>query len=158
MRIADPRIGEEHSVWIERLTQTRTRHAVELSARFAEARHRVLAENIANIDTPDYQTRRLDSGKFQTTLQAALARGADSNAVELRLAGERQVQTGADGRLQTQPELEPPENVLFHDGTNARLESLVSDVSQNSLWYSLSLNLLRGSFERVTTAIRGRTS
>ena len=58
-------------MWIERLTTSRVTHALELTARFAEERHKVLAENVANIDTPDYQTKRLDPEVFQNTLKDA---------------------------------------------------------------------------------------
>ena len=47
--------------------------------------------------------------------------------------------------------------MLFHDGTNARLEKLLTDVAKNSLSYELSLNLLlRAGYQDLLRAIRGR--
>ena len=52
----------------------RTTHALELAAQFAEQRQKVLAENLANIDTPNYHTQRLDPAAFQTSLRKAWQR------------------------------------------------------------------------------------
>ena len=39
---------------------------------FTQARHKVLAENIANIDTPGYKTKQLDPRLFQAALSRAI--------------------------------------------------------------------------------------
>jgi len=54
------------------------------------------------------------------------------------------------------PTVNPAPNLLFHDGTNARLEALAGDVMSNALDYQLTTNLLRGSYETLLSAIRGR--
>lgn len=143
-------------MWLDRLLESRTRSALELAARFTEQRHKVLAENVANVDTPDYRTRRLDATAFQSALQSAIgeSRRAGNERLELRSA---QVSTGANGELRTTPVVEPASNVLHHDGTNARLESLMTDAQQNALSHSLSMSLLRGKFDSLLTAIRGRS-
>lgn len=143
-------------MWIDRLTASRTTRAVELAAAFAEERHRVLAENVANINTPDYHTQRLEPERFQASLRQALesARGNRSEALNLR--GNAQFTTGPDGLVQADPDIEPAENLLFHDGTNARLERLLSDAAQNQMFHTLALNLLKGRHTRLMQAIRGR--
>lgn len=143
-------------MWIERLTASRTTRAVELAAQFAEQRQRVLADNVANIDTPDYQTKRLDPEKFQASLAAALDRSRASGAKRLELRGNAQFSTNPSGRVRVDPAREPAANVLFHDGTNARLEGLMADTAENAMSYELAMNLLRGRFEGLLRAIRGR--
>jgi flagellar basal-body rod protein FlgB len=145
-------------MWIERLTTSRLTHALELTARFAEERHRVLAENVANIDTPDYHTRRLDPEAFQATLKEALQRAESSGERRLELRGEAQVSTTADGHLEVRPQTEPADNILFHDGRNASLETLMTDVQQNALDYSLATSLLSKRFQGLMTAIRGKVT
>lgn len=143
--------------WIDRILNSHTRQALEWSARFAEERHQVLAENVANIDTPNYQTKRLDPHAFHEALSDALQ--ADNSASDPpKLRGNRQVSTDSAGKLVVRPATEPAENVLFHDGTNARLEGLMSDVQENALNYELSLNMLKSRFDSLLTAIRGRTT
>lgn len=143
-------------MWIERLTASRTTHAVELAAQFAEHRHKVLAENLANVDTPDYATKRLDPAAFAASLKAALERGKHTRTRTLELRGNAQFGPGPDGRLRVRPAEKPADNVLFHDGTNVRLEQLLADVAQNNLSYEVSTNLLRGRFQGLLRAIRGR--
>ena len=43
--------------------------AVEQTLQFAERRHAILAGNIANADTPGYQTRDLSVSDFQSALK-----------------------------------------------------------------------------------------
>ncbi len=144
-------------MWIERLTTSRLTHALELTARFAEERHNVLAENIASIDLPDYHTKRLDPAVFQKTLKDALQRSDSSGARVLELRGAAQVSTTPDGSLAVKPQVRPADNILFHDGRNASLETLMTDLQQNALNYSLATKLLARRFNGLLTAIRGRT-
>lgn len=145
-------------MWIDRILASPTTRAVVLSASYAEQRHRVLAENVANIDTPDYHTKNLDPGAFQESLRTALERAEGANGARLELRGDAQVATSPGGTLEVHPVHEPAPNILFHDGTNARLEKLLTDVGDNALFYELSMNLLRGRYQTMLSAIRGRVS
>lgn len=141
-------------MWVDRLLDSRTLHALELTTRFAEERQRVLAENVANIDTPDYQGRTLDAREFRQTLRRALDQPEAGGRLNLR--GNAQVRTDGHGRLVVRPGLEPAANTLFHDGTNARMETLMADAAENGLLYNLTSSLLRARFESLNNAIRGR--
>jgi len=143
-------------MWIDRLTANRTAAATELAARFAEQRHLVLAENVANVDTPDFQPRELDPAAFERSLTDALQQARESGSTRLDLRGNAQFVTQADGRLHVRPVVAPAQNVLFHDGTNTRLEQLMTDVSKNELYYDLATTLLRRHYDNLLTAIRGR--
>jgi flagellar basal body rod protein FlgB len=46
--------------------------------------------------------------------------------------------------------------VLFHDGRNASLETLMTDVQKNALEYEMATRLLRGRFQSILTAIKGK--
>lgn len=142
--------------WIDKLTTSRTTHAVSLAAQFAEHRQRVFAENIANVDTPDYHTKHLDREAFQDSLREALQHSKNTGRPQLELRGNAQFSTGNSGRLDVRPVEEPAENVLFHDGTNARLEGLIAGANANALDYELAMNALRGRYEGLLRAIRGR--
>jgi flagellar basal-body rod protein FlgB len=145
-------------MWIDRLTTSRTIHAIELAAQFSEQRQRVLAENLANIDTPDYQTQRLDPETFQASLRKALDQAQEKGERRLELRDNAQFSTAADGTIEVEPSRTPASNVLFHDGTNARLEQLLAAVTSNSLSYELSTSLLKGKLDGLLAAIRGRVT
>ncbi|MBW7904702.1 MAG: flagellar basal body rod protein FlgB [Phycisphaerae bacterium] len=143
-------------MWLDRVLNTPVRQGLHLMARFAEDRHRVLAENLANIDTPDYQARQLDAKGFQAALREALEKARPGERLELRDTG--QFGTDARGRLQSRPSRAPAENVLFHDGTNAQIERVVAQIHENALTYRFAMTQLKGKFDGLIQAIRGRNA
>lgn len=125
---------------------------------FTEARHRVLAENIANIDTPGYQTRHLDPKRFQKALAGAIAERKETGSAGLRIEATGEFEQDATGTLKFTPSDEPAENVLFHDRTNARIERQMSNLAENAMMHQTATELLAGNYQSLLTAIRGRVS
>lgn len=128
---------------------------------FTEARNRMLAENIANITTPGYRTKQLDVRSFQASLRDALdrqdaaeRRGAVSPPLELKDTHE--LRTGAGGTLNVTPSTEPAENILFHDGTNARIERQMALLAENTMMHQAAVELLKANIDGLSKAIRGR--
>lgn len=123
---------------------------------FAEARQKVLADNIANIDTPGYKVKNLDPRVFQAALgQAMDERGSDPRK-PLRLPSTEQFYEDDFGHLVVTPVEDPAQNILFHDRTNASIETLMSQVAENVMTYTLVSQLLKNSFDGLKTAIRGQ--
>ena len=123
---------------------------------FAEARQKVLADNIANIDTPGYKVKNLDPKVFQAALgQAIDERGSDPRK-PLVLPRTEQFYEDEFGHLVVTPVEDPAQNILFHDRTNASIETLMSQVAENVMTYSLMSQLLKNSFDGLKTAIRGQ--
>lgn len=125
---------------------------------FTEARHRVLAENIANIDTPGYQTRHLDAKRFQKALAGAVAERRESRSKTPRVESSDQFEQRADGSLRFSPSKEPPENVLFHDQTNARIERQMALLAENAMMHQAATELLADQYQGLMKAIRGRVT
>ena len=48
------------------------------------------------------------------------------------------------------------ENLLFQDGTNARIERQMALLAENTMMNQTVSNLLRAKFDGLETAIRGR--
>ncbi|MCG3137965.1 MAG: Flagellar basal body rod protein FlgB [Phycisphaerae bacterium] len=123
---------------------------------FSEARHQVLAENIANIDTPNYRTQQLDPKAFQAALRRAVETHSGDPRKRLEISSHEQFRQDEQGQMIFNPSREPVENILFHDRTNARLERLMADLAENVMAYNSSAELLNRSFNSLLTAIRGR--
>ncbi|MBN2445917.1 MAG: hypothetical protein JXO22_04290 [Phycisphaerae bacterium] len=130
---------------------------MELTAAFTEERQRVLAENVANIDTPDYHVKRLDQAAFQQSLLDAIEQSREDRMQRVQLRGNAQFTTKPSGQVLARPDVSTAPNVLFHDGTNTQLESLMSDVNGNVMWHELALNLLKQRYGALLTAIRGKS-
>ena len=123
---------------------------------FTEARHRMIAENVANWQTPGYKTKQLDVRAFQKELRHALDRkGSDPNK-RFTMASSSQFGTRRDGRLRVSPTDMPVQNVLFHDGTNASIERMMTDLADNAMVHQATSTILKGYYDGLRKAIRGR--
>lgn len=130
---------------------------LEKTLAFAEARHHVLATNIANFTTPGYRARQVDAKAFQAELGRAAARRTRQGA-PLDMEPTREVSFDEQGRLRLKPSLEPVDNLLFHDGTNARIEREMARLAENGMMAQVASELLRGAYGGLLKAIRGRVS
>jgi len=140
---------------VTEITNYGTVPLLEKTMAFAAARNKVLVTNIANITTPGYRTKQLDVASFQRALRDA-SKKRDAPDGPLKLAETKEVRSGADGLLQVKPTEEPAENLLFQDGTNARIERQMSLLAENSMVNQAASELLKGAFNGLEKAIRGR--
>ena len=121
---------------------------------FAQARHGVLAGNIANVNTPGYRTRDLSESAFQEQLKEALD--------ESRQASTAAASEMSPGRWQSQPGDEirkvraSLDNILYHDDTNIDLEKQVAEITKNQLLHNFALTVLTDQFKLLETAISER--
>ena len=124
---------------------------LEQVVNFSQARHTVLAGNVANMDTPGYQVRDLSVDDFQKRL---------ANAIEA------QRQPTAH-RSPGEPDYEPPEplaevsenpkSILYHDNSNVGIEHQVTEMVKNQMQHNLALSLMVHQFELLRAAVSERT-
>ena len=130
--------------------------ALEKLAAFTEGRHRVLLANIANLDTPGYRPKDVDLAGFRQALSEALARRTRTNEAGLTVDDGGSWRVDRSGRVELRPVEVEPQNVLFHDGTNAGAERQMSELAKNAMVHQVALELLRGRYNGMMSAIRGR--
>ena len=118
---------------------------------FAQARHGVLAGNIANLDTPGYKTRDLSVDQFQDNLRRAID------------ASRRPVSPGhslADGEGPAISSFDDVrdslQDILFHDGSDVSLEKQIAELSKNQAMHNLAINLMSAQFRLLRAAISER--
>jgi flagellar basal-body rod protein FlgB len=126
------------------LFQASTIPILEQAVNFGEARHNVLAGNIANIDTPGYKARDLSTVVFQQRLQEAIENrnsptdyGADGTS-------------GDDASLQMSDAFEA---ILRHDNGKVSLEQQVAELTKNQMQYSTALSIMTQQFHLLEAAI-----
>lgn len=141
--------------WFNRLTDNGPTPALAAVLSFTQERHRVIAENIANLGTPGYKAKQVDVGAFQRSLGEAMDRRAAGAADRLSFSTPG-FELGRDGRLRVTPSLRPADGLLFHDGTNHSLEREMADLAENGLAHQTAAQLLGVKFEGMRKAIRGR--
>jgi len=142
-------------MFISSVTDRGATPAIVKMLAFNEVRLKTIAENVANIQTPGFRAKQLDTGAFQRSLRAALdARGGDPNKpFDVRSGNE--VRTDADGFLRVTPSQKPLDNILFHDGTNSSIEREMADLAETGMTHDLYTALLTGRINGLRKAIRG---
>ncbi len=133
-----------------------TTPALDKTLAFLSARIEVIAENIANADSPGYQAKQLSGAKFQQALARAVEERDPTPGSPLRLGSGDGFREDANGRLTFRPSLLPQQNILFHDGTDMRIEEQMKDLAETVMMHQVVVEFLRGNFEGANKAIRGR--
>ncbi len=117
---------------------------------FAQARHTVLAGNVANVNTPGYRLRDLSQTEFQQRLKEAIA--ASQRSAQPMSPGLAYSEPG-DPMRQVRSSLE---NLIYHDDTNIDLEKQVAEMTKNHLLHNFALTVMTDQFQLLQTAISER--
>jgi len=127
--------------------------------RFAGQRQRLLANNIANITTPNYQMRDVSPQGFQRALGEAVAKRRErtDGGGPLPFRGNRQVRPTPDGGLRINPQ-PLGGGVLLHDRNNRDVERLMQDMTENYSAYRVAADLLRSRGGVLRAAISERVA
>ena len=115
---------------------------------FTEARHGVLAGNVANWGTPGYRVRDLSVETFQNRLKEALVEEQDAVVSLSEWAAGPQ-----DSMRQVR---ESMEHVLHHDGSNVSLEHQVAEISKNQYMHNVAVAIRRSQFQLLQAAVGER--
>jgi flagellar basal-body rod protein FlgB len=120
---------------------------------FSQARHTVLAGNIANMDTPGYKVRDISVEDFQSRLRQAIdCRRQPPDAAQPASPGEA-------GLGNTEPLAEVAKNsktILHHDQNNVSIEQQVTEMAKNQMQHNLALSIMVKQFHLLEVAISGR--
>jgi flagellar basal-body rod protein FlgB len=128
----------------ERLMNQSSAPVLEKMLQFTAARHKLIAENVINISTPNYRQKDLSLEKFQEML---------GERIDERDKGG----PGATSFDDINAELEEPERgILFHDGSNRSMEQLMSDQSKNALMDNFIIELLRKQYQTMEMSLKDR--
>jgi flagellar basal-body rod protein FlgB len=123
---------------------------LEQSAAFAQHRHAVLTTNLANLDTPGYRVRDLDTERFQQKLQQAIkARDTQPEMYAPRLANARRSDSFDDVRKSLR-------GIVYHDNSNVGLEQQVAEINKNQMQHHLVMAVLGSQYQLLGAAISER--
>ncbi len=130
---------------------------LERLVQFAGQRHRIIANNIANLDTPNFRPADVSIDAFQSRLAEAVDERRDANGKaggDLQLESSRQVTMG-EGRMVLHP-TPTGDNILFHDGNDRDPERLVQSMVENFMTFRTAADLMRSRFNLIEMAIKER--
>ena len=133
-------------MFFERLMNQTDAPILEQVLDFASTRHKLILENISNIDVAGYQQKDLSVAKFQGMLSK-------------RLEDRNNAPAGSVGFDDLRAEIEHPNNgILSHDGNNRSMESLMSDLAKTGLMHNMVIELLRKQFQQMEMALKERVT
>ena len=146
---------------IERLFQSTTVPVLEQVVAFTQARHGVLAGNVANLDTPEYKTRDLSPELFQEKLREALQerdRPSSPNPMSSNY-GYYQSTTVEDDRRNLddfRDVKDSMKSILYHDESDVAIEKQITEIAKNQARHNLALSLMISQFQLLEAAISER--
>ena len=109
---------------------------------FASQRHKLILENIANVDTPGYRQKDLSVERFSSMLRE-------------RVEGRRRSGVAHFDDITANVE-SPTRGILFHDRNNRSMEQLATDLAKNAMMHNLAIELLRKQFQQMEMALKER--
>ncbi|MCA9105595.1 MAG: flagellar basal body rod protein FlgB [Planctomycetales bacterium] len=141
---------------------------VEQVLNFSQARHAVLASNVANMDVPGYETRDLSVNEFQERLAELIdvrdrqlaSRASDSASPDglPSLGGlPRSESEVFDPRERAMRRVKDSmQSIMRHDGNNVPLEAQVLELSKNQSMHNMAIAILNHQFRLLNVAISER--
>lgn len=133
-------------MFVEKLMNQTNAPLLEKLLEFTAARHKLLAENIANASTPGYKQKDLSVNKFMQMLRdrAAMKASSAPGSVDFDDLSEKISH--------------PRDGILFHDGNNRSMEQIFTDQAKNAMMHNMVIELLRKQYSTMEMALREKVS
>jgi flagellar basal-body rod protein FlgB len=144
--------------------QSSTIPVLEQVVNFTEARHGVLAGNVANLDTPGYKTRDLSPDLFQKQLKEAIATRHQPISPTYQgdaggISPDNNLQSREDKQLAAFNKVKDSmKSVLRHDGDDVSMEQQINEMVKNQQQHNLAINIMSAQFRLLRAAITERVA
>jgi len=133
-------------MFIDRLLNQGNAPLLEQMLRFTEAKQKLIMENVANVDVPNYRQKDLDTEKFQAMLSDRVRQRESATPGTVRFD---------DIKTEIQ---NPNSTLMFHDGNNRSMEQLMADNAKVGLFHNLVVELLRKQYSAMESALKERVT
>lgn len=119
----------------------------------AQLRQDVIANNIANVDTPGFKA---SSVEFESYMKEALEEG-ESSGFQAKTTRPEHISFDSGSSSNVQPAVMVDDSTTMRmDGNNVDIDKEMVDLAKNSVWYNVIVAKINGEFERLKIAIEGR--
>lgn len=124
-----------------------TIQTLENSLDYATAKNRMIANNIANVDTPNYKAKEID---FKSVLNDTISRTFETKRTNPKHIPFSSGETNHTYRATTS------NNTMYnHNGNNVDIDKEMSELAVNQIYYQALVDRLSGKFNSLQTVIRG---
>ena len=129
--------------------------ALEAIMQFTNARHKAIANNIANVETVGYKTTDVDVKGFDRALARAFQESHDPSNGVFEISATRGVQPGPKGLKF--PTVESDESgILRHIDNNVDLDVEMGKLAKNGDLHNMAATILSQQFSMLREAIAER--
>jgi flagellar basal-body rod protein FlgB len=133
-------------MFIDRLLNQGQSPLLEEVIRFTSRRQELIAENIANVDSPGYRQKDLSVQRFERMLAERIDQRDRHPAGLVRFDDIRHAVE------------QPTRGILYHDRNNRSMEQLATDMAKNGILHNLAVELLRKQYLQMDMALKERVT
>lgn len=123
-----------------------TIRTLENSLDYASTKNRVISNNIANVDTPNYKAKDV---VFKNILDDAV----QSN-LEAKKTNDKHLSFHSESNS-TYRVITKNNTIYNHNGNNVDIDKQMSDLAKNQIYYNSLVDRMNGKFNSLRTVIRG---
>lgn len=124
----------------------RTIQTLENSLAYSTAKNRTIANNIANVDTPNYKAEKVG---FKNVLESAMGGSIENKRTHPKHFSFRH--TLDDSYI-----ISKQKNTMFnHNGNNVDVDQEMAELAKNQIYYQAVVDRLNGKFGNIEKVIRG---
>jgi flagellar basal-body rod protein FlgB len=125
---------------------------LERSMDAATLRHRTIANNLANIDTPQFKSKQV---VFEEYLQQELNGATGQQKLEAYRTNQQHIPFANATGFAVPQVVSNPTNFVQNNGNDVDLESESTELAKNQIWYNGLTQLTAGSFQKLRSVIEG---
>lgn len=141
--------------------QSSTLPVLEQVVNFTEARHGVLAGNVANIDTPGYKTRDLSPKLFEEKLKEAVKTSRQPTSSHYMPGVGSTGFTAASNTNNVdafKDVKEATRSILYHDESDVSMETQITEIAKNQGQHNLAISIMSAQFRLLRAAVTERVA
>ncbi|UFJ42121.1 flagellar basal body rod protein FlgB [Brevibacillus humidisoli] len=132
------------------MIQTDHLRLLERSLDVSTLRQRVIANNIANVDTPHFKSKRV---AFEEMLRQEM--GQTTSQLRAYRTDQRHLSFGPIGSIPEPRITSNPNAMVQHNENDVDLEYEMNRMAENQIWYNGLVQLTGGYFTKLSSVING---
>ncbi|WP_456275504.1 flagellar basal body rod protein FlgB [Bacillus sp. AK128] len=118
---------------------------LESSLKYSTLKQSAIAQNIANVDTPNYKAKEVLKPSFQTELKTAM-QAKRTDVRHFHFSNTNQ----SSGIVVTRPNSQ-----YNHNGNSVDIDKEMSELAENQIYYNALIERINGKFNSLRTVISG---
>lgn len=120
---------------------------LENSLDYASMKNKTIADNIANVDTPNYKAKNVS---FKNVLHTELQRGFETKRTD-----DRHIDFSAQTGDQTYKTTTNRTTMYNHNGNNVDIDKEMAELAENQIYYQALVDRINGKFSSLQSVVRG---